>query len=866
MLSENKIMTSSIIGKFHATPELIPLPGKEKQDLLEISSRPIYSYQDQAKITSQSQKERLVKAHKNAAARKLWNQAAQMFAPQANSDPIAFWTTSSLWEGNAVKEIAATYIAELKSRDQKNFDSVALAKAIALIEHERDFIRDPQSSAATSRENIFPEIKDKKEALNEAITELFKAVNQADKDEALASFKNVGSGYLNEHFSIVVENSAKAIGVAGSTWNYFIKDPVKAAERKVDRIKKDVQRIEKNVKRVEEAVKGGKEGVTELVKELAKEAATKALDTLSEFVGGAPTAEAISIAIKILGLGGAHYLAHKASENQYFNGAEELAPTVVPKMTPGTADAKDLLTASLATKNLLDANEVQARLIESTKEGKNILAKERSGDAKITPLQLIQRDINTKNKVLKTLKSALQDGERVLQAEQDFKNASRNEKITGPGSKQRLVKGAQRGIGLASMIGSLGGSGPIAPAAALLIINLIHLAYHFGGGSIADGEEKMMNTLESALKSDDLIDTSQISRRQIANLYGEYSAAAKKYGEESPKELEARQTLKKVMDGKINIDIVNNILQQPVSIRLENGKKLFEGQIAKTIDQIQQVEENRSKKTLTEKELTEKDEAFINEMREKLQLNLADFAKFHTAISGINEAMQHENEEQREAALTKAYKQSTQLLGEIKNEDFHRLFTGTLKKQLGALNKANREYVDMTPKKNESAETAKLKMLQVNPGLTEAAATFDIVLKEDAFSEIDEATMDQLITHGAVPKALNFPLPKLDGDKESVEVLLTNTVGYYKKHHRIRTRDEKGEILKAKVNNHKNTFANSLFGTPAKALAVHLCMKKTRDARHSLPDDVLEGRSVLKELEAPDKNPSSAKSAPFKAA
>ncbi len=858
-------MTSSTIGKLHATPELIPLLGKEKQDLREISSRPTYSYQDQAEITSSSQKERLINAHKNAAARKLWNQAAQLFAPQANSDPAAFRTTSSSWEENAVKEIAATYIAELKNRDQKIFDSVALAKAIALIEHERDFIRDPQSSAVASRENIFPEIKDKKEALNEAITELFKAVNQADKDEALASFKNVGSGYLNEHFSIVVKNSAKAIGVAGSTWNYFIKNPVKAVEEKVDRIEEDVQRIDAGVKRVEEAVKGGKEGVTELVKELAKEAvkaaATKALATLSEFVGGVPTAEAISAAINVLGLAGGHYLAHKASENQYFNGAEELAPTVVPKMTPSIEDAKDLLTASLATKNLLDANEVQARLIESTEDGKDILAKERRGDAKITPLQLIQRDINTKNKVIKTLKSALQDGERVLQAEQDFKNASRNEKITGPGSKQRLVRGAQRGICLASMIGTLGGAGPVAPAAALLITNLIHLAYHFGGGSIADGEEKMMNTLESALKSDDLIDTNQISRRQIANLYGEYSAAAKKYGEESPEELAARQTLKKALDGKINIDIVNNILQQPVSIRLENGKKLFEGQIAKTVDQVQRVEENRSKKTLTEK-----DEALINEMREKLQLNLADFAKFHTAISGINEAMQHENEEQREAALTKAYEQSTQLLGEIKNEDFHRLFTGTLKKQLGALNKANREYVDMTPKKNESAETAKLKMLQVNPRLTEAAATFDIVLKGDTFSEIDEATLDQLITHGAVPKALNFSLLKLDGNKESVEVLLTNTAGYYKKHHRIRTRDEKGEILKAKANNHKNTFANSLFGTPAKALAVHLCMKKTRDARHNLPDDVLEGRSVLKELEAPDKNPFSAKSAPFKAA
>jgi len=841
------------IGNSRTTLELTPFANKEKPKLLETFSEPTSSYQGQVEITSASQKERLGNAQKNARARKLWDQAAQLFYSKANTDPVAFQTTSSSWEGSAVKEVAAIYIAELKGRDQKSFDSVALAKAIALIEHERDFIREPKSSAAASRENIFPEIKDKKEALNEAITELFKAVNQADKDEALASFKNVGSGYINEHFAIVAENSVRAISLACSKWMYTIKSPVTALEEKVKHIDEDVKHLEEDVKHIEDAVKGGKEGVKKLIKEAAKEAANKAankaLDTLSEFVGGVPTAETISAVLEFLALGGTKYLACQESKNQYFNGAEELAPTVVPKMTPGTEDTKDLLRASLATKNLRDANEVQGRLAKSTEDGKDILAKKRPEDSK-TKLQLMQKEIIRKNAVINALKSALQDGERVLQAEQDFKNASRNEKITGPGSKQRLARNTKRGINLATMICSLAGAGPVAPAAALLIINLIHLAYHFGGGSISDGEEKMMNTLESALKSDDLIDTSQISRRQIANLYGEYSAVAKKYREESPEELEARQTLQKAVDGKINIDIVKNILQQPVSIRIENGKKLFEGQIAKILDKAQQLEEKRLKKKLTEKE----EETLVNGIREKLQLNLTDLAKFHTAISGINEAMQHENEEQREVALNKAYEQSTQLLAEIKNQDFPRLFTGTLKKQLGALKEANREYVDMTPKKNESAEVAKLKMLQVTPRLI-AAATVDIVFKGGTSSEIDSATIDQLLKHEAVPKALNFPILKLDGNKESVEVPLTNTRGYYAKHQRMRTHDEKVEIYKAKADNYKNKIANSLFGTPAKILAIQLSMKKTRDARHSLLDDILEGRSVLKELEEPDENP-----------
>lgn len=111
--------------------------------------------------------------------------------------------------------------------------------------------------------------------------------------------------------------------------------------------------------------------------------------------------------------------------------------------------------------------------------------------------------------------------------------------------------------------------------------------------------------------------------------------------------------------------------------------------------------------------------------------------------------------------------------------------------------------------------------------------------------------MDQLFTHGAVPKALNLPISKLDGNKEFVEVSLTKEKGYYAKHQRIRTRDEKFEIYKAIADDGKNRFANLLFGIPAKILAVKLSMKNTRDARHSLPDDILEGRLVLKELEEP---------------
>lgn len=442
-------------------------------------SDPVHSYQDQAKTTQAYQHERLGKAKEKATARRLFDQAAQIFTPKANKSPAGFQTKSELWEVDAVKEVSASYIQELNNRDKKKFDSVALAKAIALIEHERDFIRDSKSSASASRENIFPDVKDKKAALEEAITELFKAVNQADKDETLDSFKHVGSGDLNKHHT------------------------------------------------------------------MAAKAATKAVGVLSQFVGGEPTTDAILDGIKMLGKSGTMYVAYlEKKDKHYFKGAEELAPTVAPQMTPGTEDTKTLLEASLATENLADANEVKTTLTKAIEDGKDVLAKANKGSSKKSP-QLMQKEITEKNKAIKTLNAAIQDGERVIQAEQDYKNASRNNKITGPGTRKQIVNYSQKGVRLASMIANLCGAGPAAPAAAFAINNLILLAYHFGGGAIADGEEKLMNILKSALKSDDLIDTNQISRRQIADLYGEYKKAVEKFGEGSSEELEARQTLQK---------------------------------------------------------------------------------------------------------------------------------------------------------------------------------------------------------------------------------------------------------------------------------------------------------------------------------
>lgn len=807
----------NIFKPTQVTPISTPDKPKQGEKASADSFKPTNSYQDQAKITDADQKARLAKASEAAKSQKLRDKAAQLVSSKANHDAAAFEATATSWSNAegvkgvaVVEEVVASYITEQKNKDEKNFDVVAMAKAIALVEHERDFIKSKPSDSS-SRANIFPEVKDKKEALNEAIVELFKATNHTDTDEALESFKNVGSGALHEHSVIAIKAATTAMDLA---YQFF------APEKK----KKEV---------VADTV--GKAMALEKAGEL-KEGLKEILEGFGQLAEGDPTAKTIVDAIKIASKVAVHVAEGKVEEKeQYFKGAEELAPTIVPKKTASVENAKDILSASLGTKDLADANKVDKKLVEATKKGKEFIGKKKQGKT-TSSLQIMQKEMSDRNKIIKEIKTSLEDGKRVIQAEQDYKSASRNEKIDGPGKNMKMVKKAQKGVALGAMVGSVCGAGLAAPATAFVLNQVILTAYHLGGGAMNDGVEKMVNILESTLKSDDLIDTDQISRRQIADLYGEYSNVAKKFGEGSAEEVAAKEKLKTALDGKIKIDVITNALQTPIAVRMENGKKIFEGEIAKNLEEAQKL---KGKGKLTEEKK--------KEIKENIKKNMTDLANVNTALSLIDDAMQIENEEKREAGLNKAYEKGTQLLANIDNKDFQTLFTGTLQQQLGALHNANGEYVNTEGKMNE---LEKIK----NKKLTAANATLDIQFKKNIPPEIDDAMIDQMIEHGAVPKALNFSVAKLDGGIESVEVPLTNTKAYYQQHVRTKTYTDKAKD-KVKgvgdgVTERKNKLANSLFGTACQATVAQMNLKSTRDARHRLPDDMLKAKAVLAELES----------------
>jgi len=815
------------INNFFRPSQVSPLssPDKTKQGekTAEVPAKPTNSYQDQVKLTQADQKARLAQAREKATATKLRDRAAQLVSARTNSDAAAFEATATSWNGAkevkgaaAVEEVVASYMKELENKDKKIFDSAAMAKAIALIEHERDFIRNPQSSASASRANIFPDIKDKNAALNEAIAELFKAVNHTDKDGALESFKNVGSGELHSHALIAAQTAASVEDLLG---NLFDKGKETGTTEGTESILEGVKSIEAD-------------SILEWIKSIGTDhvdGLKEQLEALNELAKGDPTATAIIEALKIASMVGMHVLSDKAEKNaQYFKGAEELAPTIVPKKTASVEKAKDILSASLGTKKLADANEVDARLIEATQKGKVLLAKKKGSST--SSLQLMQKEMSEKNKVLVELRGALEDGKRVIQAEQDYKSASRNEKIDGPGSNMKKVKHAQQGVALGSMIASVCGAGMAAPAAALALNNLILTAYHFGGGAVGDGVEKMTNILESTLKSDDLIDTSQISRRQIANLYGEYEKTAKKFGEGSPEEVAARKGLQTALEGKIKIDVIHDALQTPVALRMENGKKLFEGKIAKNLEKAKKLKGDFAGKD-------------AQKIKEDLRKNLTDLANINAAQSLIDEAMQIEDKGEREAAMNKAYEKASQLLAKVDNKDFQTLFTGTLRQQLKALKTANQEYTGAT------SELEKIKKRLPESKLAETNATLGIQFKEGESFEIGDETTDQLLKHGAVPKALNLPLPKLNGGIRSVDVSLANTNGYYKQHVKMQTFSDKVKVKGKYLIEEEKKFANSLFGTASKATIAHINLRSTREARHRLPDDILEAQAVLAQLQ-----------------
>ena len=218
-----------------------------------------------------------------------------------------------------------------------------------------------------------------------------------------------------------------------------------------------------------------------------------------------------------------------------------------------------------------------------------------------------------------------------------------------------LVKSAGAGLTVATF-------NPIPLIASQAAATVPHLIYHFSGAEDKDSEDKGYAKMLGVLKSPEFINTKEVTRDEIADLYKECLNKDGSFNKDKEKELE------KQLANAFNLNLITQLMSFPVGGRLGRAEKMFKGKISRAIKKLSCLEQK------------EKNTKIRAQYEEEARLRSMDFVYLSRAINLQKEAQKAQSDG-NDLLANSLLENVAKELSKITDKDFPIMFYGSLLEQ-----------------------------------------------------------------------------------------------------------------------------------------------------------------------------------------